>query len=276
MAIDFEKYKMSTGTHWIANSGKDENSGTKGGKAGDQTGHEAELRKWYSRPWTVVLRYPDQRVADTIADLSIAMCLNDNVGYDQGQRGTYWKQLKAANYDPTKILVPCEEDCTAGVSANVKGAGALCGIKALEGLPICTSRNMRKEFTAAGFVALTASKYLNGYEYLLPGDILLYESHHGAANVTCGKKVRDMWFPEDAPVRPDPEPAPEIGPPYVEATGSVNVRKGPSAEYGSMGVLKKGGRARYFGFAYPESGWLLVEYSEATGWISPKYGKVVE
>lgn len=47
--IDFDKYLYSTGTHYISNSGKDENSGTKGGRAGDQTGHEWELRSWYSR-----------------------------------------------------------------------------------------------------------------------------------------------------------------------------------------------------------------------------------
>lgn len=65
MSINYDKYLYSTGTHYISNSGKDENNGTKGGKAGDQTGHEFEVKKWYSRPWTVVLRYPDQAVADT-------------------------------------------------------------------------------------------------------------------------------------------------------------------------------------------------------------------
>ena len=36
MAIDYDKYIYSTGTHYIANSGKDENSAYHGGKAGDQ------------------------------------------------------------------------------------------------------------------------------------------------------------------------------------------------------------------------------------------------
>ena len=96
MAIDFNKYIYSTGTHYIANSGKDENSAYHGGKAGDQSTHEAELKKWYNRPFTVLIRYPDQDVALKITELSIAMCLNDNVGYDHDQRGTYWQQLKAA------------------------------------------------------------------------------------------------------------------------------------------------------------------------------------
>ena len=190
---NYDKYIHSTGTHYIANSGKDENNAYHGGKAGDQTGHEFELRKWYSRPWTVVLRYPDAAVGLLIAQLGCAAALNDKIGYDQDQRSTYWTQLQKVGYDPSKITVACEDDCTAGVSANVKAAGALLGIKALEGLHLCTSRNMRAEFIKAGFLALTASKYLSGPDNLYPGDILLYESHHAATNITVGKNVREAW-----------------------------------------------------------------------------------
>ena len=276
MAIDFEKYLYSTGTHYISNSGKDENSGTKGGKAGDQTGHEWELKPWYNRPWTVVLRYPDQAVALEIAKLGIAAALNNKIGYDQNQRTTYWKQLQAAGYDPSKIAVACEEDCTAGVSANVRAAGYIFGIKALQDVPICSSRNMRAEFTKAGFIALTASKYLTSGNYLLPGDILLYESHHAATNITLGKNVKEQWNPQehpDAPVEPD-VPV-EVLPPYVEATGSVNVRKGPSTVFESMGILRAGEKAHYYGYAYPDNGWLLIDFNGATGWVSNKYSKVV-
>lgn len=279
MAIDFNKYIYSTGTHYIANSGKDENGAYHGGKAGDQSGHEAELKKWYNRPWTVVLRYPNQAVALKIAELSIAMCLNDNVGYDQDQRGTYWQQLKAAGYDPSKITTACEEDCTAGVSANVKGTGALMGIKALENLPLCTSRNMKQEFTKAGFVALTASKYLTSPDYLLPGDILLYESHHAACNITIGSKVREDWYPEGyaTQTKPDPpvEEVPEFDLPAVMITGSsVFVRKGPSTDYGSLGVVHQNDRLHYFGYTYPANGWFLVEFEKQTGWVSGKYGRL--
>ena len=190
---NYDKYILSKSPHYISNSGKDENNQYHGGKAGDQSGHEWELKKWYSRPWTVVLRYPDAAVALLIARLGCAAALNDRIGYDQDQRGTYWTQLQKAGYDPSKITAACEEDCTAGVSANVKAAGALMGIQALENLPLCSSRNMKQKFTAAGFQALTASKYLTGTENLFPGDILLYESHHAATNVTCGRSVRGEW-----------------------------------------------------------------------------------
>lgn len=280
-----KKYIESTGTHYIANSGSDENKSYTGGKAGDQTGHEAELKKWYNRPWSVVLRYPDQAVGLTIAQEGVAMCLNDKVGYDQNQRTTYWTQLKAAGYDPRKITTACEEDCTAGVSANVRAAGYIHGIVPLQDVPICSSRNMRAQFTKAGFVALTASKYLTSPDNLLPGDILLYENHHAATNITIGKNVREQWFPDNAPTTPvrpttpdDPEPSntpADVTPPCVTITGpSVNIRSGPSADYPSMAVVHAGDRLHYFGHADPASGWLLVEYERATGWVSPKYAEV--
>ncbi|MBQ1788828.1 MAG: peptidoglycan-binding protein, partial [Oscillospiraceae bacterium] len=49
------------------------------------------------------------------------------------------------------------------------------------------SGNMRATYKKAGFKVLTDSKYLNGTAYLLPGDILLYDNHHAATNVTAGK-----------------------------------------------------------------------------------------
>ena len=201
MAIDFRKYIMSTGTHYIANSGSDENKKYHGGKAGDQTGHEWELKGWYSRPWTVVLRWPDPDVGLKIAQLGIAAALNNKIGYDQYQRKSYWTQLEKAGYDPSKITTPCEEDCTAGVTANCKAAGYLLGIKALQDLPIDTySGNMKSRFVRAGFVALTEKKYLTSASYLLPGDVLLYESHHGATNISYGRSVRPKVAPVLTPI----------------------------------------------------------------------------
>ncbi|MGX8706991.1 MAG: SH3 domain-containing protein, partial [bacterium] len=217
---------------------------------------------------SVVLRHPDQAVALTIAKLSIEAALNDKIGYDQYQRETYWQALQKANYDPAKITVACEEDCTAGVSANVRAAGYLCGVKALQSVPLCSSRNMREKFTAAGFQALTAARFLNGDEYLLPGDVLLYEDHHAAANVTCGKAVIGDWHPDDIQASVEP-----VRSPCVVASGSVFIRKGPDTSYESMGVLSVGQRLRWFGYAAP-NGWLLVEYRRATGWVSDRYARV--
>jgi hypothetical protein len=149
----------------------------------------------------VVLRWPDPAVGLKIAQLGIAAALNDRIGYDQYQRKSYWTQLEKAGYDPSRITMACEEDCTAGVTANCKAAGYLLGIKALQELPIDSySGNMKSRFVRAGFVALTEKKYLNNPNYLLPGDVLLYESHHGATNITYGKSVRPAKAPALTPI----------------------------------------------------------------------------
>lgn len=199
------KYINSTSTHYISNSGSDENGQYTGGQAGDQTGREWQMRSWYSRPWEVVLRYPDQKVALKIAQLAIDAALNDKVGYDQSQNRTYLAQLKAVGWEPSKITVACEADCSAGVCANVTAAGYLLGIPALQTHTGTYTGNMRKALVKAGFQELTASKYLTSGDYLLPGDILLLESHHTATNVTIGSKVKGDWNP--GTVTPTPVPA---------------------------------------------------------------------
>lgn len=190
MATNYLKYINSTGTHYISNSGSDERGRISGGEAGDQTGGEWKLRSWYNRPWTVVLRYPDTQVRETIAKLGIDAALNNKIGYDQYQRTTYWKQLAANNYSASAITAACESDCTAGVTSNAKAAGYIHNIPALKNLSTSIySGNMRSNFVKAGFKALTDNKYLTGYSYLLPGDILLYEGHHAATNITKGKNA---------------------------------------------------------------------------------------
>ena len=128
MSINYDKYINSSGTHYISNSGHDENGSYAGGAAGDQGG-EWVLRSWYNRPWNCVLRYKgSEEVRTLIAKLAIEAALNDNIGYDQNQRDTFWKQLQAAGYYPSKIKTKCEADCSAGVIAIVKAVGHLLGI----------------------------------------------------------------------------------------------------------------------------------------------------
>lgn len=198
--------------HYISNSGGDENGKVSGGKAGDQTGREWQLRAWYNRPWSCVLRYPDAKVREKIAELGKKAAQNDKIGYDQYERDTYWTQLKKAGYDPSKITTACEADCSAGVIANVKAVGYLLGIDKLKNLNASYTGNMRSGFKAAGFTVLTASKYLTGPDYLLPGDILLNDQHHTATNITAGSKSG-----ETSPDVPDTDQ-------YIVGSGQVKVK----------------------------------------------------
>lgn len=175
----------------LSNSGHDEKGKYSGGVAGDQTGGEWSIIPWYNRPWGCVLRYPDAKVREQIAVNGEKAARNNKIGYDQNQRGTYWTQLAAANYDPSKITTACESDCSAGVLANVKAAGYTLGIAALKNInQNGYTGSMKAQLKAAGFEVLTDSKYLTSDAYLLRGDILLNEGHHTATNLTDGAKAK--------------------------------------------------------------------------------------
>lgn len=175
----------------ISNCGHDEKNKYTGGAAGDQTGGEWTKRAWYSRPWSCVLRYEkNPKVGAVIAEMAKAAADNNNVGYDQWQRLTFWQELKKADYNPALIDTKCETDCSAGVMAIVKGAGYRLNIKALQGVNVNdVCRQMRADLVKAGFTCLTAKKYLISDEYLLPGDILLNDTAHTCINLTAGKKA---------------------------------------------------------------------------------------
>lgn len=177
------------GDEWqmISNSGHDENGKYSGGQAGDQTGNEWRIQAWYSRPWNYVLRHSSSTVRECIAELSEEAAQNDRIGYDQNQRTTFWKQLKESGYHPRNIKTKCEADCSAGVAAIVKASGYLLGLKDLQNVSEdMYTGNERLTLKKAGFQVLTDSKYLTSDKFLLRGDILLYENHHTAINITDG------------------------------------------------------------------------------------------
>lgn len=172
----------------LSNCGHDENGKYSGGAAGDQTGTEWQIIKWYNRPWKCVLRHPDENVRALIATLAKDAEENSNIGYDQSERGTFWTALAKAKYLPANVAVKCEADCSSGVIAIVKAVGHLLGMKALQNISATYTGNMRSGFTAAGFMAITGAEYLTSDAYLLPGDILLNDGTHTATNLTAGSK----------------------------------------------------------------------------------------
>lgn len=183
-------FAIAIDNHMVSNCGMDENGCFSGGKAGDQNGKEWYIRSWPDMPWTCVLRYPDAGVRAEIARLARQSADNDMIGYDQRQRLSYWDQLEASGYNPARISVPCETDCSSGVASIVKAVGYRKGIKALKNtdIRICTG-TMRASLAAEGFKVLDDAKYLRSPAYLLPGDIILCENRHVVINLSQGWKA---------------------------------------------------------------------------------------
>lgn len=174
----------------VSNCGGDEHRGVSGGKAGDQTGTEWYVREWYDFGQDMVLRHPEQKVRQLIASMATEAAQNDNIGYDQSQRETFWEYLSRAGYIPSYITFACEADCSSGTAAIVRGAGYRLGVNALKTVPISLwTGNMAAYLKAAGFVALTDSRYLRSGDYLLAGDINLNQATHVNICVTNGAKA---------------------------------------------------------------------------------------
>ena len=108
--------------------------------------------------------------------------------------------------------------------------------------------------------------------------MLLYESHHGATNISYGKSVRPKVAPVLTPIVAEkPVDRPVSTGMKIVATGDVNVRSAPGVGSPILGVLKKDREAAYRGEKRSVDGrdWYRVEYKGQNAWVSSKYSKVL-
>lgn len=158
-------------------------------KAGDQTGKEVCVRSWYNKPWNLMLRYPDKTIAAKAAAAAVKLANSNLVGYDQSERNTLYKALKAVNFDVDAYIKSekkTETDCSAFVYAVY--CCFIPGMRSDGNAPVTST--MRKLYKKWGFSVNTSSVYLSGNN-LINGDILVKESAH-AAIATDGKSTVNM------------------------------------------------------------------------------------
>lgn len=173
----------------ISNCGSNEFGGVSGGSPGDQTGGEYHVMNWYSRPWNCVLRYPDLNAGIKIAQIARDAANNNNIGYDQPRRMTFYNRLKEVKWNPSAIKTKCDADCSSSSATCIVAAGNLLNNSQLANVsPSLTTHYMRSALRSAGFMLLTDSRYLTSDAYLLPGDILLNDGAHAAVNLDAGSK----------------------------------------------------------------------------------------
>lgn len=175
-------------THMISNCGIDEKGKSRGGQAGDQTKKEYRVKPWYNKPWECVLRPETKEIGETLAKIARQAANNDCIGYDQGQRYTYYDELKKAGWHPELIKTKCEADCSSSTAANIIAVGHQLGIEKLQKLSKDSyTGNLRARLKEIGFSLLTQDKYIDEPDYLLPGDVLLNDSVHVAINLSKGQ-----------------------------------------------------------------------------------------
>lgn len=152
-------------------------------KAGDQTRREVCTRDWYAKGWNVMLRYSDFNIAKKAVELAVKLANSNLVGYDQSERNTLYRALKAHNFDVDAYIrsgKKTETDCSAFVYAVY---ACLIPSMRYDGNAPTTS-TMQSFFKKHGFTVFTDSKYRTTDKYLRTGDIMLLEGHHVAIEVT--------------------------------------------------------------------------------------------
>lgn len=176
----------------IGQATNDENGGTRGGKAGDQTGKEVSITSWtygsksgsYNH-WQYVFRAKNPATAQKLADNMIAACKNNHVGYDQtgGQRDSFYDEAKKVGWNIAAVQTDCETTCASVVTVCLNAAGI--------GTPrYWDSSKVYNDLKSTGlFTIFTDSAHLSSDGLLEPGDILLSPGRHTAMVVSGPRAV---------------------------------------------------------------------------------------
>lgn len=248
----------------LANCGKDEHGTYKGGVAGDQTGREWEIVHYYDRPWFHAYRHTNEAIRAMINISAIDAALNNNIGYDQGERGTFWKQLEQSSYIVSLIQYPCECDCSSGVGAILKAIGYLVNDAKLKELnQNFTTSSMANALIGAGFQRFVPNK-----ELLIAGDILLTPGSHTAICVS-GQDIPTQSVSYEI-VKAKYKDA-RYRFPY-KAIDTINLLANPLNPSSVLCSIYKGEMVRCYGYynvAF-DTHYLLVTYNGMTGYVSFK------
>ena len=205
----------------------DENHGARGGAAGDQTGGEVHTGPWWYFGQNCVIRPKNDDIADKIARVMEKAADNENIGYDQSNRLSFYEALKAAKWDPAKITKKVETDCSAMTAAAINAAGVKISPNAWTGnLWDCVKPSGK-------FERLTGTEYTQTDVNLKRGDIVLNEAEHVIVALENGANMRESGFSTHNMVTPSTIVK---GTPFVI---SGKVKSHCTLKYVTVGVINK-------------------------------------
>lgn len=175
----------------VANCGHDERGKYSGGQAGDQSGDEWYIRNDYDFGQSVYLVHPDDAVNDLMARMAVNGARNDHIGYDQGQRTTFYAALKTNGWVVASIKTDCESDCSSGVAALGEACVQRLKLKKAHISKDVYTGNLKAAFTAAGWTAYTYDALIKKYGKKPTGCIQLNPSKHVNVVVEGASNLKD-------------------------------------------------------------------------------------
>lgn len=239
----------------LGSSSKDEKGQYRGGQAGDQTGAEVYIQNWYDGSWHSVIRPKSAALAEKIASACEKACNNNNIGYDQYERNSLYREALKVNLDLSKITTPCECDCSSLVSTCCIAAGLSESIF-FAGNNMRTTYNLIDACNKTGhFDVLTSSNYTRSKDYLKRGDILL-STGHTVIVLSNGDKAGQMVVTQT------------VTETYkVKITASkLNVRSSPNVNSAIVTQVKAG---EVYTIIEEREGWGRLK--SGAGWIALEY-----
>ena len=180
----------------IAQASIDEHGKTKGGQPGDQriyTGKKGEtnISDWYimSGGWDELIRCKDESIANKAAEYIIKVTNSHLVGYNQGDRNTFYQALKKYNWNIDSYIASGEKtetDCSAYVYAiycslipSLRGSFEEGRVSGRNNSPACQSSwTAYNRYGNGLFERYTNSDFVNSDAYLKVGDLLNETKHH--------------------------------------------------------------------------------------------------
>lgn len=240
-------------------------------KAGDQTGKELCIRSWYNKGWTVMLRYPDANVRKKAVSNAKKIANSNLTGYDQSQRNSLYQALKKNGFDVDKYIKSGEKtetDCSEFMYACY--ANEVPKMRSDENAPSTHNweSGMRAKFKSWGFEVHTESKYLTTDEYLLEGDILVYEGHHTVMAAGNGAKaITTSSTSQTTTSTPTSSTTYSTG--IYKVNETLNVRGGAGTTYAILGTAKAG--ETYTVAEVKNTKWGKITFNGKEGYISLAY-----
>ena len=174
----------------IAQASIDEYGNTRGGQPGDQrisVGKKGEtnISDRYKRSggWDELIRCKDESIANKAAEYIIKVTNSHLVGYNQGNRNTFYKALKKYNWNIDSYIASGEKtetDCSAYVYAiycslipSLRGSFEEGRVSGRNNSPACQSSwTAYNRYGNGLFERYTNSDFVNSDAYLKVGDLL--------------------------------------------------------------------------------------------------------
>lgn len=196
----------------IASARIDENGNAHGGKAGDQTGQEVCVQKFYQhkKGWDC-LRFKNAKVGNDLAGFMLSICNNKHIGYDQYHRNDLFNEISKG-----KLPQNIDHDISTDCSATIRSLLWLAGIKTQD----FTTANEKSVLLATG-----QFEYIPNVseDMLRVGDILVTKSKgHTVMVVGADNKTNTSNHSNLTSHRF------EIGATYKVAASALNVRSEPN------------------------------------------------